>query len=210
MNKNKGFTLIELLIVMGILGVLLTMTIIAVNPAGQFQRASGLRYLQESKSLIDALFQCYVDNKGTFTGCYNKLSGGLPEAEVQCGSQGCLSDARTTDINYDTVSYNGVAKHAVLIGNRNIVGYYSVDLCPLVSKGYLSRLPCAPGSTGCSNTDNGHDCSAGTYYSYYYLYVNNHIMFICPSAGSAAQAIASLNVGISIAQNGMTCISKKF
>ena len=38
-SKKKGFTLIEILVVIGIMAVLATIVIIAINPAKQFAQA---------------------------------------------------------------------------------------------------------------------------------------------------------------------------
>ncbi|MFZ2414472.1 MAG: prepilin-type N-terminal cleavage/methylation domain-containing protein, partial [Minisyncoccia bacterium] len=38
-NNKKGFTLIELLVVMGILGILMAVTILVINPAEYLRRS---------------------------------------------------------------------------------------------------------------------------------------------------------------------------
>jgi prepilin-type N-terminal cleavage/methylation domain-containing protein len=39
-NNKKGFTLIEILVVIGIIGILATVVLVAVNPSRQFKPCS--------------------------------------------------------------------------------------------------------------------------------------------------------------------------
>jgi len=61
---NKGFTLIELLVVIGVLAVILAITLIAINPAKQFQDASNTRRSNDVKAILDAVWQYGVANSG--------------------------------------------------------------------------------------------------------------------------------------------------
>ena len=55
MNKNKGFTLLELLIVIGILAILATVIIVAINPAELLRRARDSQRLSDLSSITSAL-----------------------------------------------------------------------------------------------------------------------------------------------------------
>lgn len=70
MNKgaNKGFTLIELLVVIGILTVLLTAVLIAINPVRQFQQARDSQRRNDVLTILNAIQQNMADNKGVFSG----------------------------------------------------------------------------------------------------------------------------------------------
>jgi type IV pilus assembly protein PilA len=69
MNSNlsksiKGFTLIELLVVIGILTVLLSIVLVAINPSRQFSLANNTQRRSDVSALLNAVHQYAADNKG--------------------------------------------------------------------------------------------------------------------------------------------------
>jgi prepilin-type N-terminal cleavage/methylation domain-containing protein len=64
-SAQKGFTLIELLVVIGILAVLLAITLIAINPAKQFQQANDTKRRSDVSAILNAVNQYMSDNSGT-------------------------------------------------------------------------------------------------------------------------------------------------
>lgn len=64
-GKSFGFTLIELLVVIGILAVLLSIVLIAINPARQFSQANNTKRRSDISALLNAVSQYAADNKGT-------------------------------------------------------------------------------------------------------------------------------------------------
>src|SRR3989338_6990823 len=64
MSKQKGFTLIELLVVIGILGVILAITLIAINPARQFANANNTQRRSDVNQILNAIGQYSADNRG--------------------------------------------------------------------------------------------------------------------------------------------------
>ncbi len=63
-KQNSGFALIELMVVIGILGVLLAITLVAINPAKQFQQANNTKRRSDTNAIISAVGQYIVENKG--------------------------------------------------------------------------------------------------------------------------------------------------
>lgn len=61
---KRGFTLIELLVVIGILAILLAITLIAINPAKQFQQANDTKRKSDVNSILNAVGQYAADNNG--------------------------------------------------------------------------------------------------------------------------------------------------
>ncbi len=66
-TKNKGFTLIEILVVIGIIAILATIVIIAINPSRQFAQARNTQRLSNLNTILNAIGQNIADNKGTWT-----------------------------------------------------------------------------------------------------------------------------------------------
>ena len=65
--KNKGFTLIEILVVIGIIALLATIVLIAINPARQFAQARNSQRISNLNTILNAIGQNIADNKGIFT-----------------------------------------------------------------------------------------------------------------------------------------------
>ena len=95
-KKQTGFTLIEILLVIGIIAVLATVVIVALDPAKRFQDARDSRRLSDIQSILSAVQQYIVDNKGA-------LPSGLDTTERQIGtnSAGC-SIAGNCSVSTDT------------------------------------------------------------------------------------------------------------
>lgn len=62
--KRKGFSVIELLVVIGIMGILLTIVVIAVSPNQQFAQANNTKRSSDVNALLNALNQYAAANKG--------------------------------------------------------------------------------------------------------------------------------------------------
>ena len=63
-GKNKGFTLIEILVVIGIIAILATIVIIAINPSRQFKQARDTQRTSNVNAILNAIGQYVADNKG--------------------------------------------------------------------------------------------------------------------------------------------------
>jgi prepilin-type N-terminal cleavage/methylation domain-containing protein len=62
--ENKGFTLLELLITIAILTILMTISIVAINPARQFSKAHDAKRASDINEILSAIGQYASDNKG--------------------------------------------------------------------------------------------------------------------------------------------------
>ena len=64
-KRSAGFTLIELLVVIGILAILLSIVLIAINPARQFGQANDTRRRSDVTQILNAIGAYAADNAGT-------------------------------------------------------------------------------------------------------------------------------------------------
>jgi prepilin-type N-terminal cleavage/methylation domain-containing protein len=63
-SPKKGFTLIELVVVIGILAVLLTIVLVAINPARQFSQANDTKRRSDVSAILNAVSQFAAENNG--------------------------------------------------------------------------------------------------------------------------------------------------
>src|SRR3954454_6731986 len=72
--RQQGFTLIELLIVIGVLGVLLSITLIAINPSSHFQGARNIQRQSDVGAILDGVYEYEAANKGSLPPSISGLS----------------------------------------------------------------------------------------------------------------------------------------
>lgn len=66
-RRDQGFTLIELLIVIGVIAILASIVVVAINPSRQFAQARNTQRESNVSTLLNAIGQNIAENKGTFT-----------------------------------------------------------------------------------------------------------------------------------------------
>lgn len=79
--KNKGFTLIEILVVIAIIAILAAIVLVSINPARRFQDARNAQRKANVASILNAIQQNMVDNKGVFT-----CGAGIPAVATDMGT----------------------------------------------------------------------------------------------------------------------------
>lgn len=105
-KDTRGFTLIEILVVIGIIAVLATVVIVAINPARQFAQARNSQRQSNIEAILNSVGQNIADNKGIFT-C---AAGALPATATALASTGgynirpCIVPAYMSEIPVDPAS----------------------------------------------------------------------------------------------------------
>lgn len=83
---RKGFTLIELLLVIGIIAILASIVIVAINPTKQLGDARNAQRKSDVNTILSAVYQYAIDNDGT-----------LPATITTTNNQICATNASDLD-----------------------------------------------------------------------------------------------------------------
>lgn len=80
-----GFTLIELLLVIGIIAILASIVIVAINPTKQLGDARDAQRRSDVNTVLNAVYQFAIDNNGVLPSCIGTAAKGV------CSSSGCTA-----------------------------------------------------------------------------------------------------------------------
>lgn len=130
-NSRAGFTLIEILLAIGILAILATAAIIAINPARQFADARNTQRWSDVDAIMNAVYQYAVSNKGALP----------PEIPVTDSPYDiCLENAQTCSTIVGMPSLTAGAKYLTT---------FPVDpSCPAACPSYLTGYQISKNSQG--------------------------------------------------------------
>ena len=98
---RSGFTLIELLLVIGIIAILASIVIVAINPTKQMGDARNAQRRSDVNTILNAVYQYAIDNNGTMPGCLATTSGG----PICVQGSGCTGVTGGCDLDALTTAY---------------------------------------------------------------------------------------------------------
>ena len=82
MTAQKGFTLIELLVVIGILAILLSIVLIAINPSRQFGQANDTKRTSAVTQILNAVGAYAADNRGNLPAAITAVDTEISNAGI--------------------------------------------------------------------------------------------------------------------------------
>lgn len=83
MKNKKGFTLVEVLLVVVIIAILAAIVIVAINPGRQISQANNTQRSADVKTVLDAVHEYAVDNRGAFPAAITAVATVVGSAEGQ-------------------------------------------------------------------------------------------------------------------------------
>ena len=95
--KRSGFTLIELLLGIGIIAILASIVIVAINPKKQLADAHDAQRRSDVNTVLNAVYQYAIDNKGNLPSCIAVTSKNICTGGSECTgvTAGCDLDVLT-------------------------------------------------------------------------------------------------------------------
>lgn len=106
-TNTKGFTLLEILIAVGIIAILATIIVIALDPAERFRNARESRRLSDIQTISNAVHQYLIDKKGKFPEGIDERERQLGTASSGCEIENSICHVKNTD---DCVNLSGSLK----------------------------------------------------------------------------------------------------
>lgn len=148
LKSGKGFTLIELLIIIGIIGILAAIILVAVDPAKRLKQSRNARRFAEANSILNAILNYTVDYKGTLPSAITSATAGHPFVIGTWGgllpNSTTICPATLTGATFDATSTINLSADAALVSS------------------YISEMPVDP--RGVNDAGNAYSSTATGYY----------------------------------------------
>jgi len=200
-GSQKGFTLVELLVVIGIIGILMAVTIVAINPVLQFQNARNAQRQADVNTILNAFYEYEASNAGAVPAAASNIT---TTAKVL----GALASQTATGTSFSTpnLTFTGLSGNIILTGGSVTISGCSQaadnGTYPVVSGTATTLIVTNAGASAVSATG----CSISAWTMRIDLcsaFVSTYIaaMPMDPSGSSGTQCAATYNTGYTIAVN---------
>lgn len=144
-KRSRGFTLIEILVVIGLVAILASVVLIAINPARQFAQARNSQRIANVNALLNAVGNRVAENRGLFTSgsCWQPLpatSTNMSTSEYDI--RPCLVPTYISELPMDPITgFNTCTSLECSGGTETYDTHYTI------AQDTLGRITiCAPGA----------------------------------------------------------------
>ena len=123
-SLRKGFTLIELLLVIGIIAILASIVIVAINPTKQLGNARDAQRRSDVNTILNAVYQYAIDNNGALpTGIPTGTAKGICKSTDADCSNGVnlrvLTGSYLVNIPSDPQATTGTGTNYTIVQDAN-------------------------------------------------------------------------------------------